>query len=66
MIRWTSPLVQRYEEPGAQIAKHIQRLEARIIAHPSIVNNLGQNKQILNDYHPDIIGKEVGERQIRK
>lgn len=59
-------LVERNEEPGAQIPENIKGLKPWTNADSSIMHDLRHHDEILSNYHPHIKGEEIGEGQIHE
>lgn len=59
MIIWATPFVKWNEESSGQIPKDVIGFEPRINSDSGIVNDLGQDDQILSHNHPDIKRKEI-------
>jgi hypothetical protein len=60
------PLIERNEEPAADEAENVVRVEPWIIAKPNIVRNLRHKDEITEYDHPSIIAEKVDKRQIKK
>lgn len=62
----TGPFVDGNEETGADEAEDVEDIEAGVVAHADVVDDLGEEDEVAEDNHPLVVAEEVDQSEVEE